>query len=89
MGESESRRKLVEYFKKNFRKGYTQDTLKYALTDQGYSRAIVEMALVQANKELSASAPVLKEKPMIKHHIIGEDDNPIEVKKSWWNKLFG
>lgn len=88
MRESESRKKLVEYLKKNLKKGYNSDTLKYALVSQGYSRAMVEMALVQANKELAVKVPILKDKPIIKHEIIDEYDNPIEVKRPWWKRFF-
>ena len=88
MAEPESRKKLVEYLKKNLKKGYNSDTLKYALVSQGYSRAMVEMALVQANRELAVKVPILKDKPVIKHHIIDEYDNPIEVKKPWWKRFF-
>jgi len=57
--------------------------------NQGYSRAIVEAALVQANQEIAAKAPILKEKPVIKYELIDEYDNPVEIKKkSWWKKLF-
>jgi hypothetical protein len=83
------RKKLVNYFKKNLLKGYTSDSLKWALVDQGYSRTLVEGAIEQANKELAQKAPILKEKPIIKHEIIDEHNNPVIVKKSWFDKLFG
>ena len=47
------KRKLVNYFKKNLNKGYTEDSLRFALMSQGYSRSIVEMALETANKEIA------------------------------------
>ena len=31
----------------------------------------------------------IKEKPIIKYEIIGEDDKPITIKKSWWRRVFG
>ena len=74
---------------KNLKKGYTEDALKWALIDQGYSRSIVEMAIEQATRELAESAPVLKDKPIIKHEIIDENDNPIVIKRSWWKRVFG
>jgi len=85
----EYKRKLINYFKKNLAKGYTLDSLKFALMSQGYSRAIVESAIEQANKELAEKAPVLKEKPKIKYEIIDEYNKPIKIKKSWWKILFG
>lgn len=89
MGKLDYKRKIIDYFKKNLLKGYTPDSLKWALIDQGYSRAIIELALNQANKELAEKAPVLKEKPIIKYEIIDEYDQPITLKKSWWKRLWG
>lgn len=89
MGETDYRKKLVNYLKKNLKKGYTTESLKWALISQGYSRTAVEMAFEELNKELARQAPVLKEKPIIKYEIIDENDQPITVKKSWWKKFFG
>jgi phage tail protein X len=83
------KKNLVEYIKKNLKKGYTLDALKWALINQGYSRVAVEAAIIQANKELAATAPVLKEKPVIKYEIIDEYDQPIAIKKPWWRRIFG
>lgn len=85
----EYKRKLVMYFKKNLVKGYTVDSLRFALISQGYSRTAVETALEQANKEIAAKAPVIKEKPQIRYEIIDEYDRPIKIKKSFWKRLFG
>ena len=83
------KRKLVNYFKKNLVKGYTQDSLKFALMSQGYSRVAVDTAYQDAIKELAAKAPVLKEKPKIKYEIIDEHNRPVVIKKSWWKRIFG
>lgn len=80
--------KLVEYFKKNLKKGYTADTLKFALINQGYSRVAVEDALERATKELAEKAPVLKEKPKIRYEIIDEENRPVKIKKSFLKRLF-
>ena len=80
---------LVDYFKKNLKKGYTSDSLKLALIRQGYSKTTVERAIEQAHKELAEKAPKLKEKPIIKYEIIDENDQPITIKKSLWKKWFG
>ncbi len=82
-------RNLVDYFKKNLKKGYTPNALKVALIKQGYSRISVEQALKKATAELAEKAPVLKEKPVIKYEIIDEKDNPVTIKKSWWKRMFG
>ena len=83
------RRNLIDYFKKNLKKGYTSDSLKYALFNQGYPRVEVNNALEKANQELAREAPRLKEKPDIKYELRDEDDRLIEVKKPWWKRLFG
>ena len=82
------RGKIIDYFKKNLSKGYTQEALKWALINQGYSRLTVEHALEGANKEIAKKAPILKEKPEIKHEILDEQNNPIVIKKSWWKRIF-
>jgi hypothetical protein len=83
----DSKRNLIDYFKKNLKKGYTADSLKWALIRQSYSRSLVEEAMTIANKELSEEAPVLKDRPEIKHEIV--DDSQSEPKKSFWKRLFG
>lgn len=89
MDEINYKKKLVNYFKKNLVKGYTIDSLKWALITQGYSRTIIEQAIKQTHKELAEKAPVLKEKPEIKYEIIDENNNPITLKKSFWKRILG
>ena len=81
--------KIIGYFKRNIAKGYTEEALKWALINQGYSRIIVEDSIEQANKELAEKAPLLKEKPQITYEIIDENDNPIIIKKSGRKRFFG
>lgn len=87
MEEENHRREMINYFKKNLVKGYTLDSLKWALVKQGYSRAMIEIAIKETQKELSETAPRFNEKPIIKHEIIDEGGKPIKIKKSWWKKL--
>jgi len=83
-----SKTRLKDYLKKNLKKGYTIESLKWALTKQGYSRTTIEQAIIQTNKELAESAPVLREKPIISYQIIDENDESIEIKKSFWKRIF-
>ncbi len=85
----DTRRNLIEYFKKNLKKGYTVHSLKWSLINQGYSRAAVDAAAQKAQEEMAVKAPVLKEKPIIKYNIIDEKDNeiPVKLKKPWWKVL--
>jgi hypothetical protein len=87
MVENFYRKKLVEYIKKNLRKGYPIETLRVALVNQNYSRPIIEEAVTGAMKEMASEAPALKEKPIIEHEVI-VDESAVE-KKSFWKKLFG
>jgi hypothetical protein len=84
------KRKLVNYFKKNLKKGYTEESLKWALINQGYSKIIIETTLKTATKELAQEAPLVKDKPLIRHQAFDQDDNPVQVKKKpWWKRIFG
>jgi hypothetical protein len=88
--ESNDKKKLVEYFKKNLSKNYNSETLKWALIDQGYSRTLVEFALREAEKEMKGKEiKVEKEKPKIEYQIIDEYNAPIQIKKPWWKRIFG
>lgn len=76
---------LSEYIKKNLKKGYTKESLRWALINQGYSKLEVEKAVKKAEMELAEEAPILKTKPEIKYEIV----EPQTEKKSFWKKLFG
>jgi len=45
MREEEYMRKLVDYVGRNVKKGYTIESLRWALVGQGYSRTSVEKAI--------------------------------------------
>lgn len=81
---------LVDYFVKNLEsKKYDADSLKFALINQGYSRVAVAQAYEEAVKQMAKKAPVLKEKPVIKHEIYDMDDNRIDVEPmSRWEKFW-
>jgi len=88
---------LADYIKKNLKKGYTIDSLKFSLISQGYTKISVENAINLANKQLSEELPEVKEKPKITYKVITEDLNSgeskeefidVNSKKSFWQKLF-
>ncbi|NCN51985.1 hypothetical protein GW931_03160 [archaeon] len=88
MRRPENKNQLAEYFKKNLAKNYTEDSLIFALQNQGYSRTAVEQALIEAHKEIAKTAPVLKEKPIIKYELFDEKNNPIKVEPfTKWEKV--
>lgn len=75
---------LADYVKRNLSKGYTLDSLKWALVNQGYSRTEVDRALKLANEQLASQAPKMVEKPVIKVETIP----PIEEERaSFWQKI--
>ncbi|MBU4069457.1 MAG: hypothetical protein KJ646_00570 [Nanoarchaeota archaeon] len=82
------KKQIIDYIKKNLKKGYDADSLKFALITQGYSRTMVKQALGQANKEIAETLPKLKEKPVIKYEILDKNDNPVKIKKPWWKRVF-
>jgi len=87
MVENTYKTRLVEYVKRNLKKGYPTDTLKIALINQGYMRPTVDEAVQEAIKQMASEAPVIKEKPEIEHEVIS--DEPVVEKKSFWKRLFG
>jgi len=82
------KRDLVDYIKRNLKKGYTEDSLKWALVNQGNSKIEVERAIEIAEQELASEAPVLKTKPIIKYELV-EPEAKDKNKKSFWKKIFG
>ena len=80
---------LTDYIKKNLRKGYTKEALKWALVNQGHSKLEVEKALKKVDEELGKEAPVLKTKPEITYDVLAPEDAVVEEKKSFWKRLFG
>ena len=90
---------LADYIKKNISKGYTPDSLKFSLIQQGYSRTSVEKAIEIANKQLAASAPRMIEKPVIKYETVDEEELAHKIANQdrqgrgffsrAWHKVFG
>lgn len=81
---------LADYFKKNLSKGYTLDSLRFSLMNQGYSRISVQKAIDLANEQLAAVAPPMKEKPQIIYRAIPEaTEEKLGFFKRLWGKLFG
>ncbi len=80
---------LADYIKNNLKKGYTKESLKWALVNQGHSKIEIEKAFKSAEENLAREAPILKTKPAIKHEVYDSSNNPIPVKKSFWKNFFG
>ena len=83
---------LASYIKNNLKKGYTKESLKWALINQGYSKIEIDKALKKVDLDLAAQAPELKTKAQIKHEIISPQEYAgiIKItKKPFWKRLFG
>ncbi len=80
---------LSEYIKKNLKKGYTKESLKWALVNQGHSKLEVEKAINKAEDDLAKEAPVLKTKPEITYDVVEPKNAVAEEKKSFWKRIFG
>ena len=64
---------ISDYIKKNLKKGYTLDSLKYSLISQGYTKISVESAIELASKQMAQEIPEMKEKPQITYKVLEED----------------
>jgi hypothetical protein len=78
---------LVVYLKKNLKKGYTKDSLRWALVNQGHSKLEVEKAIKKLEEELAANAPVLNTKPVITYELV-EPKTQTKKKKPFWKRFF-
>lgn len=84
---------LVGYIKRNLRKGYTKESLRWALISQGNSKIEVEKAFKRVDEELAKKAPELKTKPTIKYEIIEPKEYKTKIVKnpprSFFSRFFG
>ncbi len=96
-----SNQDIADYIKKNLKKGYTLDSLRFSLISQGYSKISVENAIGLANKQMAKEIPQIKERPEIIYRVVTEAEelnntkdkssrNMVSTnKKGFFNKLFG
>lgn len=75
--------RIERYLRNNLEKGYSEDSLKWALIKQGNSRSEVLRALAKVKKEMSEKKTKDKEKPLIKHEFYDQDNNPVNAKSSF------
>lgn len=78
---------LTDYIKKNLKKGYTKDSLRWALIEQGNSKMEVEKAFLRVDKEFAQEAPILRTRPIIKYEVVEPKDYPAE--ESFSSKVSG
>ena len=86
MRDSDYLQKVVVYIRKNLAKGYTMESLKWALVKQGYTRSEVDRAIKLANEQLAAEAPRVPEQVT---EVMQEPQPIAEEKKGFWKRIFG
>lgn len=81
----------VNYIKRNLRKGYNKDSLRWMLVNQGTSRSEVEKAFQQAEREIAQESAMeanrlrsMQPAPRIEP-IMPE----VEKKKGFFSRFFG
>jgi hypothetical protein len=79
---------IIDYIKKNLKKGYTLESLKWALVGQGHSKIEVEKAISQVELDLARTAPILKSKPEITYEVVEPKNAIAEEKRPFWKKIF-
>tara|TARA_B100000315_G_C14128912_1_gene385955 strand:- start:10 stop:261 length:252 start_codon:yes stop_codon:yes gene_type:complete len=80
-----SNQDIADYIKKNLKKGYTLDSLRFSLISQGYSKISVENAIDLVNKQMAKEIPQIKERPEIIYKVVTETVKT--EPKSFWKKL--
>lgn len=76
---------IADHIKKNLKKGYTIDALRFSLISQGYTRISVEKAIELANKKLAEELPLMREKP----EIIYKVEPIIQEQKNFFKRILG
>jgi SOS response regulatory protein OraA/RecX len=91
--EKSQNQQLADHIKRNLAKGYTIESLKYSLLQQGYSRTSIEKSIEIANKQMAQEAPKMVEKPVIKFQTIDDSEMAQKVASQeeggFFKKLFG
>jgi hypothetical protein len=74
--------RIERYLRTNLGKGYSEDSLKWALIKQGNSRTEVTRALTKVKKEMSEKKGK-NEKPEIRYELYDQDNRPVDGKSLW------
>lgn len=78
------KKELCEYLRRNLKKGYTKESLRWALVSQGYSRNEVEKALKIIDMELEKQKPVAVKNPE-KYEVVDIPEKP----QPFWRRILG
>ena len=82
-------KKLVDYLKSNVKKGYSLDSLKWALINQKHSRMEVEKAYNLAKREIEQEQSILRARAALENVPKVEMPSVEPEPKSFWRRFFG
>lgn len=88
MKDTDYRKRLYDYLRKNMAKGYDPESLKWALVSQGYSRNDIDKAINDIKGEIEASKRASEEKPIVKYEVFDANNQQVYPQKPWWKKIF-
>lgn len=84
--EKDYLQRLADYLKRNIAKGYTVDSLRWALVKQGKNRTEIERALTLAQQQMAADAPKFQSKPQL---IVQREEEKKPEKKGFFESIIG
>lgn len=76
---------IVAYIEKNMKKGYSMDSLRWALVNQKYSKIEIDKAI----KIIEARTPKKEEPKVIPMQEVKQEPIVIPEKKGFFSRLFG
>ncbi len=79
----------VSYIKKNLRKGYNRESLKWALMNQGKPRMEIEKAFKQAESEIANESQLARQHQASLTPIPSIEPIQEEPKKGFFSRLLG
>lgn len=80
---------LIDYIKRNMAKGYTRESLKWALIKQGNSRIEIEKAMKKVEEDLANESARARARASMEAINTPAQVEPVqEEPKSFWRKLF-
>lgn len=76
---------IVDYIEKNLKKGYSMDSLRWALINQKYSKIEIEKAV----KIIEARTPKKEEPKMVPVQEVKQEEIVMPKQKGFFARLFG
>ena len=79
--------KLAKHIERNLSKGYTIESVRWSLLNQGHTRTAVDKAILLAQKDMASRVP--KMDVPVKEEKVVIVDKKEQKKKGFFAKLFG